>query len=109
MKKQSLLFILILLISNQFCKSQSKETNFFHFDKAENDTLRHFDLTENLELKSDVPSNVVKGYFVRILIRKQFVEVPISGSRIGVQVINFYNEIKPRPKSFEIENITYHL
>ena len=105
MKK--LLYTLLFFpgITSNLVFAQVKEKTHYHFDKAKNDTIKFTEVNENLELITDDPSNVVKGYDVKIAIKKQFVILPIKGTNLGTQLMSYLKEIKPHPKMLEIENI----
>ena len=104
MKPLFFLFLLSVVITGNLL-AQTKEKIPYHFDKAKTDTIKFADINENLELLGDDASNVVNGYDVKILIKKQFVILPINGNKLGTQLISVLKEIKPRPRVLEIENI----
>ena len=105
MKQLFFTIIIFLGITSNVSFAQTKEKVPYHFNKAKNDTIKYTDVNENLELIGEDPANVVKGYDVKILIKKQFVILPINGSKLGMQLISVLKEIKPRPRVLEIENI----
>ncbi len=105
MKPLFFLVVLFFVITGNMLVAQTKEKIPYHFDKAKNDTIKFADINENLELMGDDALHVVNGYDVKILIKKQFVILPINGSKLGTQLISVLKEIKPHPRVLEIENL----
>ncbi len=105
MKKYILTAIIFLMIANSFSFAQ-KDKIKFKFEKAKHDTIKFTDLTENTNLITNDSSYSIKSYNIKILVKKQFVILPITGTKVGPQLMSFLKEIKPRPKSIIVQDIT---